>query len=812
MGLASINIQRIWRRYKAQLVFGFDLMDIITIQSIGRRYLAQKAMKRMQTSATTILRILRAYKARLSFGYDLMDIIIAQSVARRYINRTRFTKQQAASKLLQCIWRRHRAQRRYCRLLVYIVTSQSIARRFIYQKCFITQRKSSILIQNSWRQWRAKQLLVKALWSVTIMQSAFNSFVARRMLGSKRASAVRIQSFSRRVIAKKRFDKIRLKEIMRQAKISRFVHRSAARTIQVSYRLRLLSRSHENAATIQRSWRGYFERQQYHRSQIRVVMIQTQARRYIAERALARLKSNPIPLLLHLDATIPNPPYPRNNSSQQCIGQMSSINAVSTTLLAKDDSSGLIISLPPNSSPPPDEEVVDTAAANAHGSTLLVSLMTPPVLESDTSALPHARMQSALVDTTDDNAHASRNEDKEEKELWYNNSLSTHMPAKNERAACHATQQATWHERTVATRDENNHSDEASETRATASHETYDKFVSDASRHLPSPSIYQVSEIESEGPICFAESAVAVNTPIINIGDQVVQPLNDSSKEKLEQADTDLSMDHSRKFVSRHSQCRKGNRQVSVMTLCDDEESYHSLQEETAPDYEHNHILSPPENERAEYHLITCDTTTVVPNHHLAEIKTHGVQTRSKVMLLSALDDSRRKDIKQQMAPTLYYSAEDVTTRSRSSSLDLSLTYKALAIIENSRLLSEVKEAVKTLERTTHGSKECCKYFVKARGQNMLCSLITSCNRSSPHLELTQLILLTLTNVAKCHSAAQRLASNEVAEVIIYVCQMYRDKAKLFSLASSLLERILQSNDNIKVSFQLHTIVFIRII
>jgi hypothetical protein len=178
------------------------------------------------------------------------------------------------------------------------------------------------------------------------------------------------------------------------------------------------------------------------------------------------------------------------------------------------------------------------------------------------------------------------------------------------------------------------------------------------------------------------------------------------------------------------------------------------------------------------------------------DIQSIGVQTRSKRSIFRSLNAAR--PIESENISREHVSAHDSLPNllTRTASPDLKSTIKALQIVEKSRLMSELKEAMHNLERTTRSSKECCKYFVKVKGQILLSLLITSCNRSTPHLELIQVVLQTMTNVAMHRSTAHQLATNEVVEVIIYVCQMYRDKAKLLALSCSLLDKVMMDGDH----------------
>eukprot|EP01082_Thalassiosira_pseudonana_P011854 g10101.t1 g10101 contig4:1216615-1218916(-) len=111
--------------------------------------------------------------------------------------------------------------------------------------------------------------------------------------------------------------------------------------------------------------------------------------------------------------------------------------------------------------------------------------------------------------------------------------------------------------------------------------------------------------------------------------------------------------------------------------------------------------------------------------------------------------------------------------------------------------LSEVSAAVSTLESTTMQSVDCCKYFTEANAHYSFFYLIGSCNRSSPHLELLMSILQTLTNVASHPSTVPPLATVEAVDILTDLVQMFRDKSRLFALSSSLLERLILSDNTL---------------
>ena len=128
-------------------------------------------------------------------------------------------------------------------------------------------------------------------------------------------------------------------------------------------------------------------------------------------------------------------------------------------------------------------------------------------------------------------------------------------------------------------------------------------------------------------------------------------------------------------------------------------------------------------------------------------------------------------------------------------------TRKALTIVQTSRKLSEVLEAVKMLETTTRISYECCEALAATNAPYILYRFMHICNRSSPHIELLHQILLTLANVSKMTALIPGIITENSVEVLLDVLQMFRDKEIIFSFSATLLWRIVFTSEEMTVSF-----------
>jgi abnormal spindle-like microcephaly-associated protein len=126
-----------------------------------------------------------------------------------------------------------------------------------------------------------------------------------------------------------------------------------------------------------------------------------------------------------------------------------------------------------------------------------------------------------------------------------------------------------------------------------------------------------------------------------------------------------------------------------------------------------------------------------------------------------------------------------------------SLTAKAIRTLQKRKKFSEVLKAVMVMEKITSQSMYECRVIIDANAHEELISIICSCNRSSPHLELIRLILSVLKNLSQHPHLLSRLASDKTINTLTDVVHMFRDKPTPFVVASSLLERMLRGNHHL---------------
>ena len=127
-------------------------------------------------------------------------------------------------------------------------------------------------------------------------------------------------------------------------------------------------------------------------------------------------------------------------------------------------------------------------------------------------------------------------------------------------------------------------------------------------------------------------------------------------------------------------------------------------------------------------------------------------------------------------------------------------TQMALEVLLNSKRLAEIMRATCTLEVSSRFSERCCEAFSAAGAPAILFKLIRTCNRSLPHIELLQFVLMTIGNVAKWDHLVDSVGIEESVPVLVDLIQMFRDKDTILVLCTDLLIRLVTSLDNCRAS------------
>ena len=150
---AATAIQARYRSYSAQLQFQFDIVDVIIVQSVVRRW-----------------------GARNKFGF-LLAVVRVQRAFRQWRSRSmRRERDQAAATKIQKSWRGFVSYMNYIFTIGDILMVQCIARKWLARRKVRTMstekrvNRGALVIQRNWRRYNAQMLVLYKLVHIIIVQ------------------------------------------------------------------------------------------------------------------------------------------------------------------------------------------------------------------------------------------------------------------------------------------------------------------------------------------------------------------------------------------------------------------------------------------------------------------------------------------------------------------------------------------------------------------------------------------------------------------------------------------------------------------
>lgn len=184
------------------------VLDIISVQSSIRRWVATKTASHLRKRSDCAIKIqaaARGYIAYTNYVFTLIDIIFCQAIVRSKIARIRKSKllnheavkQMSSAVLIQAFFRRHIARKRFAKIKAYDAC----------RNCALIRNEklsAALLLQKSWRRFKVQSLhssatCIQRKWRlhmkcVNTSRSAIDSIifiqaVMRRALAEKRTAA-----------------------------------------------------------------------------------------------------------------------------------------------------------------------------------------------------------------------------------------------------------------------------------------------------------------------------------------------------------------------------------------------------------------------------------------------------------------------------------------------------------------------------------------------------------------------------------------------------------------------------------------------
>ena len=231
--MASVEIQKVWRGYHAEIQYRLNLVYIITTQRLARGFIARKVASRRYHSTCKIESSIRMWLARrrTASNFKIHAVLQVQRTYRGFAIRAKVERMNRASTKIQRVWRVYHAEVQYRFDLIDIITAQNVARRFITQRRVGRCHNLTIKIQSIVRMWLAKSFLVKT-----------------RELNAKNYNASRIQKVWRATICQYKYHRMRQVAYVCQ----KYCRGNRVRSL-------LLLQKH-SAITVQRCWKVFLEK------------------------------------------------------------------------------------------------------------------------------------------------------------------------------------------------------------------------------------------------------------------------------------------------------------------------------------------------------------------------------------------------------------------------------------------------------------------------------------------------------------------------------------------------------------------------
>lgn len=301
-------VQKMARRYLAKRKAQKILSCVAKIQAVAQIFLATRSIRRemllKNLSASRVQSVVRGYLMRISYGKDCKDIVTCQSLVRRWLTSRDVEAKHQASIVIQSMSRRHIAievvciarakrsfeQRQHLSAIAIQAGVRGHKARVFYRREVAAKR-----IQTMWRCYVTHiDFLFKVLMIISI-QARSRSFLAKKNFQRSMKAIVMSQAVSRGFLVRKQIERQHDAATAIQSAFRMYIDKTdfmivgmAASIIQryargVLCRVELDAR-HYAARDIQRIWRGYYFSAEYIVSFFSILRIQSFVRMSLTRR------------------------------------------------------------------------------------------------------------------------------------------------------------------------------------------------------------------------------------------------------------------------------------------------------------------------------------------------------------------------------------------------------------------------------------------------------------------------------------------------------------------------------------------------
>ena len=265
---ASIMIQSQWRCFQERKTFLDLKKKTILIQSFVKMFIAKKCFEDL---------ICRRNQAAILIQKNLRMVIAMKKLET--------LRHEKAAIIIQKSWKSYKTRSEYLDARTKATLIQSMVRMMIarnkYKNTMYQRNVAAIRIQSNFRKYLAIKKLseLKQEKAATLIQTSWRSFIARKKYLNVKSKTILIQSYVHMMIAKKNY-----RQLLDKRQKSAIIIQKNLRMILAMNQLQCL-RKNKAATMIQAVWKCYSNRRKYLETKAKIILIQSLARRMIAQKS-----------------------------------------------------------------------------------------------------------------------------------------------------------------------------------------------------------------------------------------------------------------------------------------------------------------------------------------------------------------------------------------------------------------------------------------------------------------------------------------------------------------------------------------------
>ena len=791
---AATLIQRVWRGFSAQVRFQMDHMDIICVQSVVRRHLACKLFQRRLCAITTLQGALRCSIARKTYAEKLRAKQFAvrqhnaamrcQCAVRCWIARSQLNfhrTQRLAATAIQKSWRRLSQRRVYQSKIQAASLIQSYTRRMLVKNMIMRKQNAARIIQRSWKQYEWFQLendatvVIQSAWrchmaktdylrkvqASCMIQKSWRGYITRLDIDGLNFAAVQIQSCWRRFWAQQNFTLDVLEIIIAQSVVRRFLARKKYFLLDSTAKAR-----HSGAVAIQSKWRSFVQSVKYKTCIADVTIVQSLIRRYLAKRVGYRKRGAIIKM---------------QSNARMFLSKMKYVQELQLRTDCATSIQKIVRAYLSRSSYENDRRKILNCQSIARRWLAARKKQSIVRLRNQSAIVIQTLIRGQVARKIFQRASAARCIQKTWR-CWrtHIDYLVTVLAIVNmqHRVRTKIAQNTFLKKREAVIKLQSVCRQYFVRKKIAVQHTAATKIQAAYRMHFQSDEFFFVRQAAlivqgfARGIQCRKEIC-RQNTAAANI-QRMWRGYVSSSLYILVclgvlKAQSMVRM----RIVRRRYEILKLQRRRSAKLI----------------QRKYRRYVLRKQMERAACLVQRCFRE--YSEKKRIALVSHGILQLQSVVRGALVRKRRTK----KLAEVARRVSVETKKALRYPNLRLGArTHRALEIIRHSESLTKIMDAVKELEASTRLSYVCCVVFTRAGASEDLLRLIQSCNRSVPHMELKEHILLTLENIGHHEDLVLSLATSKYCEVFMDNIQVFRDKDGIFCLAVSLLDRITSSD------------------